>query len=180
MLFDIRFAGSSLCAGKVPVLGPARKADEKASAALLLAGIQYLSAAFCIIFLTACTAPRARVEEVTTSRRLFSVGVADQGIFLSDRASRFRVAAHPLPPSEQREELLVTWAGASVDRVRLEYRQVNAPNHVFQQEIPTDSRRSHTFEVRGDDYLRGGPVTAWRVSLWEGDHLLAERISTLW
>jgi len=26
----------------------------------------------------------------------------------------------------------------------------------------------HVFEIRGDDFINGGPVTAWRVSLWNG------------
>ena len=39
---------------------------------------------------------------------------------------------------------------------------------------------SHVFEVRGDDFVNGGPVSAWRVSLWSGDRLLAERKSALW
>lgn len=39
---------------------------------------------------------------------------------------------------------------------------------------------SHVFEVRGEEFHSGGRVSAWRVSLWSGDTLLAERKSTLW
>jgi hypothetical protein len=46
----------------------------------------------------------------------------------------------------------------------------------------------HVFAVRGDDFLNGGPVSAWRVSLWangsqprsERGKLLAEQTSALW
>jgi hypothetical protein len=32
----------------------------------------------------------------------------------------------------------------------------------------------------GDQYQKFGPVTAWRVTLWEGDKLLGEQKSFLW
>jgi hypothetical protein len=34
--------------------------------------------------------------------------------------------------------------------------------------------------LSGDDYAKFGAVTAWRVTLWEGDTLLAEQNSFLW
>lgn len=34
--------------------------------------------------------------------------------------------------------------------------------------------------LRGEDYKRFGEVTAWRVTLWEGDTLLDEQKSFLW
>ena len=34
--------------------------------------------------------------------------------------------------------------------------------------------------VKGDDYARLGDLNSWRVSLWDGDKLLAEQKSFLW
>jgi hypothetical protein len=34
--------------------------------------------------------------------------------------------------------------------------------------------------IQGDDYRQFGEVTAWRVTLWEGDQLLDEQTSFLW
>ena len=34
--------------------------------------------------------------------------------------------------------------------------------------------------LTGDDYKQVGEVTAWRVTLWDGDHLLGEQKSFLW
>lgn len=34
--------------------------------------------------------------------------------------------------------------------------------------------------ITGEDYKRFGEVTAWRASVWEGDHLLGEQTSFLW
>ncbi len=34
--------------------------------------------------------------------------------------------------------------------------------------------------LSGDDYMRFGQVTAWRVTLWEGSQLLSEQKSFLW
>ena len=35
-------------------------------------------------------------------------------------------------------------------------------------------------KLTGEDYRRIGDVTAWRVTLWEGDQLLSEQKSFLW
>jgi hypothetical protein len=35
-------------------------------------------------------------------------------------------------------------------------------------------------KLEGDDYRKFGEVTAWRVSLWDGDQLLGEQKSFLW
>ena len=37
-----------------------------------------------------------------------------------------------------------------------------------------------TLVLNGQDYQRFGEVTAWRVTLWEGDQLLGEQQSFLW
>ncbi len=44
------------------------------------------------------------------------------------------------------------------------------------------SRFSHwsSFVFNGDDYKSFGEVTAWRVTLWDGDQLLGEQKSFLW
>lgn len=34
--------------------------------------------------------------------------------------------------------------------------------------------------LKGDDYKKLGDLTAWRVTLWEGDQLLSEQKSFLW
>ncbi|HUI05584.1 MAG TPA: hypothetical protein VL486_01115 [Verrucomicrobiae bacterium] len=86
-----------------------------------------------------------------------------------------------------------------VDLVKFEYRQLDKPNAVKEQTFvpPVLSRAadvdselldqprwvrcsSHTFEVRGEEFRAGGPVSAWRVTIWDGDRLLAERKSALW
>jgi hypothetical protein len=35
-------------------------------------------------------------------------------------------------------------------------------------------------DLKGDDYKSFGDVTAWRVSLWDGEKLVAEQTSFLW
>jgi hypothetical protein len=40
--------------------------------------------------------------------------------------------------------------------------------------------RSTSFLLTGDDYKAFGEVTAWRVTLWEGEKLLGEQKSFLW
>lgn len=41
-------------------------------------------------------------------------------------------------------------------------------------------RKWTAFVLQGEEYQQFGEVTAWRVSLWEGDRLLSEKRSFLW
>jgi hypothetical protein len=132
-----------------------------------------------MIILTGC-AGTARIGNVWSSKRTDTMSDADRDLFLSDRASRLRFQAKSLPADEQREEFLVTWRGAGARVVKFEYRQANVPDTVVMLTAPAIGQRRYLFEVRGDDYRNGGPVTAWRASLWDGDRVLDERKSALW
>jgi hypothetical protein len=39
---------------------------------------------------------------------------------------------------------------------------------------------AHLFQVRGEEFRSGGSVSAWRVTLWNGDQLVATKKSVLW
>lgn len=137
--------------------------------------------------LSGCAATSPRVVEVTATRRTKTVERVDKDLFLTDRASIIDFQPQSLPSSEQREEFFVRWTGAGVDRVKFEYRQVNVPNTVMEQTCASQAGSWHVFEIRGDHFINGGPVSAWRVSLWndsqprsERGKLLAEEKSVLW
>lgn len=53
---------------------------------------------------------------------------------------------------------------------------------VLETEIKPGGWFSHwtSLELAGQDYREFGDVTAWRVTLWEGDQLLSEEKSFLW
>lgn len=52
---------------------------------------------------------------------------------------------------------------------------------VLAQDVRTGAGSRWTaFTLAGEDYKAIGEVTAWRVSLWEGDELVAEQKSFLW
>jgi hypothetical protein len=108
------------------------------------------------------------------------VDVADQHLFEADRASRLRYKPRDLPANQQRQEFYVRWRGAGVDLVKFEYRQVNVPNTIKEQTFAPNGATAKVFEIRGEDFHTGGPLSAWRVSLWTGDQLVAERKSALW
>lgn len=133
-----------------------------------------------VMLLSACASRSARVGAVWGGKRTEAINAVDQDLFASDRASRLRIKTNPLPASEQREEFLVTWRAGDARLVKFEYRQVNVPNTIVALTFPAVDRDSHVFAIRGHDYVHGGPVTAWRVSLWNGDQLLDERKSALW
>ena len=146
-----------------------------------------LPAAVLAVVLCGCATTRARVVEVAATRHTETVGRADKNLFLTDGASKILFQPERLPVAEQREEFYVRWTGAQVDSVKFEYRQVNLPNKLMEQTCAPNGRHWNVFAVRGDDFVNGGPVSAWRVSLWNGTQprsergkLLAEQKSALW
>lgn len=60
--------------------------------------------------------------------------------------------------------------------------QGNLPSEkVLEREVkPSAGSRWTPITLEGDDFKAIGEVTAWRVSLWEGDQLIAEQKSFLW
>jgi hypothetical protein len=140
-------------------------------------------------FLTlACSITTPRVLEVTSRTRLKDIDPVDEDLFADDRASRIQYEPRDLGIDAQREEFYVRWAApptsrsgpASVDRVKFEYRQVAKPNTIFEQDYVPHGESSKLFAVRGEDFRSGGSVSAWRVSLWDNDQLVAEKKSFLW
>jgi hypothetical protein len=171
-----------------PLDAPARNARAKLLATRAAASRRtpnrdhtfYLLTLVTVLALCACSTQPARVGDVWSSIRTETIPAADRDLFGTDRASHLRVASTPLPLSQQRQEFYVTWSGASVRLVKFEYRQANLPDTILTQMAQAADRRFTTFAVAGDDFHNGGPVSAWRVSLWDADRLLAEKKSMLW
>ena len=142
--------------------------------------IEVVMAAAMAAGLCACAHPTPQVRDVVGTQYTETIGKADNSLFVTDRASHLRVDPKPLPPAEQREEYYISWRGAGVRSVMFEYRQVNLPDKILVQTFTPTTRHWTVFTVAGNDFLNGGPISAWRVSLWDGDHRLAERKSGLW
>ena len=141
----------------------------------------------CIFAITGCRSVGPSVDAVWSKSRIMTVAAGDQDAFLTDRASRLRTEGKFLPPDQQGEEFFVKWHGKTVDLVKFEYRQLNAPDKIGTQEFRPKTERSHVFVVAGDVFRRGGQVSGWRASLWcsapacgGGDQMLAELKSSLW
>jgi len=117
---------------------------------------------------------------VWSTKHALTIEKADQGFFGTDRASHIRVVSEPLSPEQTREEFYVTWAGAGVQLIKFEYRQPNVPDKIMVQTAQPTGRHWCQFVIAGDDYVNGGSVSAWRVSLWNEERLLAEKKSSLW
>ncbi|MGD0016321.1 MAG: hypothetical protein ABSC38_02230 [Verrucomicrobiia bacterium] len=128
----------------------------------------------------ACAGTTPRVLEVSTTTRTRDIPPGDEQFFAHDRASHFNYTPKVLPTSEQREEFFVRWRPATVDLVKFEYHQLNSPTQNVTQTFAPQNRTWNMFAVRGNDFVDGGPVTAWRVTLWAGGQLLAEQQSPLW
>ena len=134
----------------------------------------------CALLLTACSTTGPRVLEVTNRTRLLDVDVADRQYFIEDRASLIRYQPQDLSTDDQGEEFYVRWTPRTVGLVKFEYRQVAKPVEVFEQTYVPHGDTRKVFEVRGEAFRSGGVVSAWRVSLWNGDQVVAEQKSVLW
>lgn len=84
------------------------------------------------------------------------------------------------PTADQREEFYTVWTGLNITLVKFEYRQVNVPNELYAKSYVPTARRSTVFTVAGDEFQKGGRVSAWRATLWHHQKLLAEQKSALW
>ena len=133
-----------------------------------------------VLGLCSCAQQGTRVRDVEGRQYKETIGKADNALYVTDRASHLRVEPRPLPHAERREEYYVTWSGSGISQVKFEYRQVNIPDKILVQTVSPTDKHWNIFTVAGDDFSNGGPISAWRVSLWDGDRLLAERKSVLW
>jgi len=135
----------------------------------------------CLIVMAGCATTSPRVLEVTRSKYVSNIRPEDERVFARDRASHFRTEIVSLPAEQQREMFFVRWNSAAVRSVKFEYRQVDKPDQIGQQRFAPARQSSHTFVIHGEEFLTGGAVSAWRVSLWSPtDELLAESKSALW
>ena len=82
----------------------------------------------------------------------------------------------------------VSWVRTSAStsiKLKLEMRGIakgKLPSEkVLEKEVKSGvGGRWTTIKLSSDDYKSLGEVTAWRVSLWEGDQLIGEQKSFLW
>jgi len=121
-----------------------------------------------------------QVRAVWVKQRQQVVGAGDEALFLTDNASQIRTVGKFLPAEERGEEFYVSWSGPGIDRVKFEYRQVGRPDKIAAQQFAAGKAQSHVFPVIGKEHEDGGAVSGWRVSLWQGEKLLAEKKSSLW
>lgn len=143
----------------------------------------------CALLLAACsTTTGPRVLEVTSRTRLRDVDIADRDYFIADRASLITYQPQDLSSNDQREEFYVRWTpgripGSSprtISLVKFEYRQVAKPAEVSEETYVPHGDARKLFVVGGEQFRSGGVVSAWHVSLWDGDKVVAEEKSVLW
>jgi len=129
---------------------------------------------------SACSTSGPRVLEVTNRTCLKDVDRTDRQYFIEDRASLIRYEPRDLGVEQQRQEFYVRWTPGTVTLVQFEYRQVGKPDQVFEQTFVPHGEERHLFEVRGEQFRSGGVISAWRVSLWSGNQVVARKTSVLW
>jgi len=129
-----------------------------------------------------CSTTSPRVLEVSSRTRLKNIDPADEEYFVNDQASRIKYELRDLSIDEQREEFYVRWSRgrATVNLVKFEYRQLARPDVIGEQTYVPAHDTSKVFKVHGEEFRSGGVISAWRVSLWDGDHLVGEKKSFLW
>ncbi len=135
-----------------------------------------------LLLTTACSTTGPRVLEVSSRTRLQDIDVADSREYFGyDEASRFTYVPQDLSIAHQREEFYVRWTPASISLVKFEYRQVAKPAMIFEKTYAPNGDTAKLFRVIGEEFRAGGSVSAWRVTLWKDDQLVAEKKSfALW
>jgi hypothetical protein len=129
----------------------------------------------------ACSTTKPHVLEVSSITHLQDVDTEDSRRFFGyDEASRFTYQSQDLTIEQQREEFYVRWTPASITQVKFEYRQVTKPAMIFEKTYAPHGDTAHLFQVRGEEFRSGGSVSAWRVTLWNGNQLVATKKSVLW
>ena len=102
-------------------------------------------------------------------------------------AYQFFLRSHPDERAALR--LAVQWKAKDVDwtktKMRVEMRGVLGNDlHLTTREEPVRKNGWFTtwtyFDISGDDYKKFGTLVAWRVTLFEGDHQLAQQESFMW
>jgi hypothetical protein len=107
---------------------------------------------------------------------------------LYDRdAYQAELRAHPEKRSGIRFDIL--WRGRGEPRqkakLRVELRGAAKGNVPSEKTIETEVTLTGiskwaALKLEGEEYKKFGEVTAWRVTLWDGDQLLGEQKSFLW
>ena len=102
-------------------------------------------------------------------------------------AYQAQLRRHPEQRSGMRFDILwrVRTSASTSIKLKLEMRGIakgNLPSEkVLEKEVKSGvGGRWTTIKLSSDDYKSLGEVTAWRVSLWEGDQLIGEQKSFLW
>jgi hypothetical protein len=169
----VRIVGQALCL-------PSREASPLSSGERVRVRVSGI-ALIALLLATGCSTAGPRVIEVSSRTRLQDIGPAEaRSYFGYDEASLFRYEPQDLSIENQREEFYVHWTPASISLVKFEYRQVAKPGTVFEKSYTPHGDVTKLFEVRGEEFRSGGSVSAWRVTLWKDDQLVAERKSVLW
>ncbi|GEM_PF-3099712 len=88
------------------------------------------------------------------------------------RASEFR----------EGETFLVMWSASAQEKlvIRFEYRQERADGVKMKEKVNPKLHGRTFFEVAGDEFKKDGIVTAWRVTILDGENVLANKQSFMW
>ena len=133
-----------------------------------------------VLAVTGCAGSGPRVLEVSGAKRVWTVDPVHAPYFSRDRASNIQFRSKKLPGEQQCQEFFVRWTPRTIGLVKFEYRQVKFPDQTAEQSFVPDVRHWRVFQICGTDFQEGGAVSAWRVTLWRDDAVVAERKSALW
>jgi hypothetical protein len=149
-----------------------------------------------IVLLPACLLAAAGSTAAATTGRVIKVlphfldhkGRHALSPSLYDRdAYQAQLRQHPEQRSGMRFDVL--WkakaAGGAALKLRVELRGIAQGNQPSQRTLETEVKpgwlgRWTSLTLGGEDYKNFGEVTAWRVTLWDGDRLAGEQKSFLW
>ncbi|HXT12240.1 MAG TPA: hypothetical protein VN873_11815 [Candidatus Angelobacter sp.] len=144
--------------------------------------------AFCFAICAGASAATGRVIKVLPQfldlqgRHAVSPSLYDRDAY------QFFLRTHPEKVSGMRFAVQWKASGAGAEPLKLRVEAIGIshgeppPKVVLEKEVKTGGWFSHWAYVplSGADYTKMGEVTAWRVTLWEGDKMIGEQKSFLW
>lgn len=137
-------------------------------------------------------APRSTkfsILKVNSNKKYLHLMTRTRGVLGTSHWGKFNYDVIELPYEKQGEYLTITWkrTGGPKEldkdlKIQIEFKHQSGKVDQIEKVFPLSKRGRHqwTFENTGDRFVDEGEIELWRVSLWVGNLLVAEKESKLW
>lgn len=156
---------------------------------IFIASISLAGSAHCEFALFGSKPAKYKIMKVNSNKKYLHLMTRTRGILGTSNWGKFNYDVVELPYEKQGEYFTINWKRSGGPKLlekdltlRIEYRHQNGLGAKAEKNYPAckRGRYSLTFENTGDPFVDNGEIELWRVSLWVGDQMVAEKESALW